>query len=217
MMSSVVVVASLSSWLQSHVLNGHGAAVYTVVGLAAFLEVAIIVGFFIPGEIAAIVGGVAAGQPHAGVNVWVMVAVVAAASSIGNLCGFELGSTVGPWLRTHRPLRNSAGVLRAEQLIARRGGAAVFIGRFVVVVRAIIPGIAGISDMRRRTFVLYATTGAVVWSVLWVVVGWQVGLDYTRIVNDVGRWGIVIVAAAAVVLLGWHLVRHRRAHRASPT
>jgi len=207
------VIAGITSWLQAHVLSQHGLVVYLVVGTVVFLEVAILIGVFIPGEIAAIVGGVAASQHRA--NVVLMVATVVVTASAGNACGFEIGQLIGPWLRSHRPLRTSRGAIRAEQLIARRGGPAVLVGRFILVVRALVPGIAGMSAMKRHTFLPFATAGAALWGLLWVLVGWGVGLSYTRIVNDFGRWALILVAAAAVAMVAWHLVRRRRERRRS--
>src|ERR1700728_5224134 len=104
------MVASVTSWL----LHLHGPVVYVVVGLLVFFEVAIVIGFFIPGEIASIIGGVIASQHHA--NVVLMVVVVVTAATVGNVIGYEVGRMVGPWLFSHRPLVGRAGVDRAQEL-----------------------------------------------------------------------------------------------------
>src|SRR5450432_3677603 len=133
------MLASIKSWL----LHLHGPLVYVVVALFVFFEVAIVVGFFVPGEIAAIIGGVIASQHHA--NVALMVVVVVIVATIGNVVGYELGRVIGPWVFSHRPLAGHTGVARAQNLISRRGGPAVVAGRFVAVVRAVLPGMVGMS------------------------------------------------------------------------
>jgi membrane-associated protein len=203
------VLASVTSWL----LHLHGPVVYAVVGLLVFLELAIVIGFFIPGEISAIVGGVIASQHHAEVVAVAVIVVVAATA--GNVAGYEVGRLVGPWLFSHRPLAGQPGVVRAQHLVARRGGPAVVLGRFVVVVRAVLPGLVGMSGMRRRPFFLFSAAGAVVWGTLWVTVGFVVGLSYSRVTDTVGP---VAAGLVALLVVGWMVMerRRRRARRNVP-
>ncbi len=198
-------MASIKSWL----LHLHGPIVYVVVGLLVFFELAVVIGFFVPGEIAAIIGGVIASQHHA--NVVLMIVIVVALATVGNVVGFEVGRLIGPWMFARRPLAGNGGVAKAQDLISRRGGPAVIAGRFVAVVRAILPGLVGMSGMSRRAFALFSAVGAIVWGVLWVLVGFGLGLSYTKVTNDVGPVTAVVVAAivvAGLALVGWR--RHRR-------
>jgi membrane protein DedA with SNARE-associated domain len=201
------VVASITSWL----LHLHGPTVYVVVGLLVFFEVAIVVGFFVPGEIAAIIGGVIASQHHA--NVVLMVVLVVVVATVGNVVGYEVGRVIGPWLFSHRRLSGHAGVVRAQDLISRRGGPAVVAGRFVAVVRAVLPGLVGMSGMSRRHFALFSAVGAMVWGTLWVLVGFGLGLSYTKVTNTVGRVTLIVVAVLAVAGLGFILRRRLRRSR----
>ncbi|HTT87576.1 MAG TPA: VTT domain-containing protein, partial [Acidimicrobiales bacterium] len=184
-------MASVTSWL----LHLHGPVVYAVVALLVFLEAAIVIGFFVPGEIAAVAGGVIASQHHA--DVVLVGASVVVAATVGNLVGYQVGRLIGPWLFSHRPLAGHPGVERARRLVARRAAPAVVVGRFVVVVRAVLPGLVGMSGMRRRTFAALSAAGAVAWGTLWVLVGYGLGLSYTKVTDTVGPISLVLV-----VLLG---------------
>src|ERR1700722_5530543 len=198
------MVASIKSWL----LHLHGPVVYLVVGLLVFFEVAIVIGFFVPGEIATIIGGVIASQHHA--NVVLMIVVVVVAATVGNVVGYDVGRLLGPWLFSHRPLAGHTGVARAQELVARRAGPAVVAGRFVVVVRAVLPGLVGMSGMSRRHFALFSVVGAVIWGTLWVLIGFALGLSYTKVTNTVGRVSFVVVA---VLVAAWIVVEVRRRRR----
>jgi membrane-associated protein len=202
------VVASVTSWL----LHLHGPVVYVVVGLLVFFEVAIVIGFFVPGEIATIIGGVIASQHHA--NVVLVIVVVVVAATVGNVVGYDVGRMLGPWLFSHRPLVGHRGVVEAQKLVARRAAPAVVAGRFVVVVRAVLPGLVGMSGMPRRLFALLSLVGATVWGTLWVLVGFGVGLSYTKVTGTVGRVSFVVVA---LLVAGWlvHEARRRRRRRAA--
>jgi membrane-associated protein len=206
------MLASVTSWL----LRLHGPVVYVVVGLLVLIEVAIVIGFFVPGEIASIIGGVIASQHHA--NVVLMVVVVVAGATVGNVIGYDVGRMVGPWLFSHRPLAGRAGVDRAQELLARRGGPAVVLGRFVVVVRAVLPGLIGMSGMPRRLFAGLSLVSALVWGTLWVLVGFALGLSYTKVTKTFGRVSVVAVVAlvGAWVLAWWWRRRGRRGVASGP-
>ena len=202
------MIASITSWL----LRLHGPVVYVVVGLLVFFEVAIVVGFFVPGEIASIAGGVIASQHHA--NVVVMVLTVVVAATVGNVVGFDIGRWIGPWLFTHRPLVGHSGVVRAQKLIARRASPAVVVGRFVVVVRAVLPGLVGMSGMPRRRFAVLSAAGAIAWGTLWVLIGFALGLSYTKVTRTFGWATFVVVAALAMAWLVLDLRRRRNRRHA---
>ncbi|HUY64632.1 MAG TPA: DedA family protein [Acidimicrobiales bacterium] len=206
------VMASISSWFQHHLLALHGPAVYAVIGLLVFFEVAIIIGFFFPGEIATIVGGVVASQHHA--NLIVMIVVVVVSATAGNVCGYELGKVIGDRVLDTGRLARNRGVVRAKALVERAGGPAVLVGRFIALVRVVIPGVAGMTDMDRRVFILFSTTGALLWGTMWTLIGYVAGLSYVKILNATGKWSgiaLVVVVVAAVSLLVWRSIReHRR-------
>ncbi len=205
---------SASGW-QGWILHLHGPVVYAVVAGLLFLEVGIVVGFFIPGEIATILGGVIASQHHA--NLAVMIVVVSVAASAGNISGYWIGRGFGPRLLEVRFLKDNAGLLRARQLLARRGGPAVLVARWVVFVRAVLPGLAGMSHMQFRKFVLFSVLGGTLWGTMWVSIGYVAGASYSSIEKSVGSWslvilGVVLVAVAVFVVL--HKRKEKRENKA---
>jgi membrane protein DedA with SNARE-associated domain len=197
----------VSGWL----LHFHGTAAYALVGSLAFAEAALMVGFFIPGETAVVIGGVLAGLHQ--VNLGVMIAVVVVCAVVGDSVGFEVGKRSGPWLLERRPLRGNAGVRRTVAMLERYGGPAVFLGRFVAFARAIIPALAGMSGLRYRVFFFYNAAGGLIWGVGYTLLGFVVGISFEHILSTVGLWSLAVVAAVAVAVVGVHLVLKRRRGR----
>jgi len=194
----------VTGWL----LHFHGPTAYALVGFLAFAEAALLVGFFIPGETAVVIGGVLAGL--GAVDLWAMMAVVVVCAIAGDSVGFEVGKRAGPWLLARRPLKGKAAIARTMEMLEHYGGPAVFLGRFVAFARAVIPGLAGMSGLRYRVFLLYNAMGGVVWGVGYTLLGYAVGLSFERILREVGLWSLVAVAAVVVAFVAVHLARRRR-------
>jgi membrane-associated protein len=187
--------------------------VYVIVGLVVFAEDALFFGFILPGETAAILGGVAAGMGHVSV-IWMSVIVVAAAI-IGDTVGYEIGSRWGIRLLHVKILRKrEKQVESARAFLARRGGPAVFLGRFIAFLRAFVPFGAGVAHMHYRRFLGYNAAGGVVWGVGSVLLGYLAGNSYQAIEGAIGKWGAISIAIVVVAaVLAWVIYRRVREHR----
>ena len=198
------------------ILGLSGAAVYAIVGALVFVEDAIFVGFVIPGETAAILGGVAASRSD--VSLSAMTAVVVVAAIVGDLVGYLVGARYGDRLvRTRWVRRHEAGVEAGRQLLRRRGGFAVFTGRFVAFFRATMPFLAGVSHMRVRRFVAFNAAGGIIWAVGSVLLGFVAGDSYQAVERALGPITAAIIAA--IILAGivvWLVTRHRRVRESEP-
>ncbi len=197
------------SKILEQVLGLHGVAVYLVVGLLVFAEDALFVGFVVPGETAAILGGVAASRHHASLPV--VCAVVVIAAIVGDTVGYEIGVRFGPRLLSTRVLRDRRERIdAARRVLARRGGPAVFVGRFVAFLRAVTPFLAGTAHMPYRRFLAYNAAGGLVWGVGSVLLGYLAGNSYAAIEKTFGRTAALAVAAVVVIaLVVWGIRRHR--------
>ncbi len=195
--------------LASGVMGLTGWVAYLVIAALVFGETAVFLGFVLPGEIAAVLGGVLASRGHLSLPL-VIVIVVAAAIS-GPFVGYEIGKRLGDRLFRARPLRRvQGGVDRTRAVLASRGGVAVLLGRFVAIVRALMPAAAGAARLRYRTFTVYNVVGGLIWGVGYVVLGYVAGSAYAVIEREVGTGlaiaiGVLVVAAIAV----WLYRRHR--------
>ena len=199
------------SGLLNRLLELHGPLVYAIVGLLVFTEDALFVGFVLPAEAAAVLGGVAAGLGHVSLPAITLVVVVAAI--IGDTIGYEVGRRLGPRLRNSRLLRRHGQRLdQARDLLARRGGIAVFAGRFVAFLRATMPALAGAVGMPYLRFLAFNAAGGVVWGVGVVLLGYLAGTSYAAVERTAGRVAALTVAAVALIVAVIWRVRRRYAH-----
>ena len=193
--------------LVERILAVNGAVVYALVALLVFAEDALFVGFVVPGETAAVLAGVDASRGH--IQLWVTIVVVVAAAVVGDTVGYLIGRRLGARAVLWRRLD------RAQDLLARRGGVAVFLGRFVAFFRAVVPFLAGTAGMPYLRFLAYNAAGGICWGIAFVLLGYLAGNSYKAVEGAAGR--AAALAVLAVVLLAaaaWWLHRHR-AERAS--
>jgi membrane-associated protein len=203
------------SSLIEHVLTVPGVLVYVLVGLLVFAEDALFVGFVIPGETAAVLGGVDASRGH--VTLWLVILTVVVAAVVGDTVGYEIGRQVGPRVLRARILdRHRDRLGDAQDFLSRRGGSAVFLGRFVAFFRAVMPALAGTAGMPYRRFLAYNAAGGLLWGTGCVLLGYGAGNSYAAVEKAVGRGAtLAVVAVVLLALVVWR-VRRRRS-RSQPT
>ncbi|MFZ0249699.1 MAG: DedA family protein [Acidimicrobiales bacterium] len=186
-------------------LSLHGWPAYALVGVLVFAEAAIMLGFVFPGETAAVLGGVLASNGN--VDLTAMVVVVVVCAIVGDSVGYAVGERWGPKLLQLGPLKKrERGITTALDQLNRRGPVAVFVARFSAFLRAVVPGLAGLSSMRYRTFLWANAAGGLCWGVLYVLLGYFVGQSVekaTGIASDV-ILGLILVGIVVLV------VRHYR-------
>ena len=150
-----------------------GGWTYLVVPVLAFLETGAFVGLVVPGEIAVVVGGVAAQRGD--VALPGLIALVWLGALARDLVSFALGRRLGrPFLDAHGPrLRiRPEHVERVERFFAQYAGRAVLLGRFVGILRALTPFIAGASRLPLMRFLPYSALGALGWAATFTMVGY---------------------------------------------
>lgn len=186
-----------------------GVIVYLIVGALVFAEDAFLLGLVVPGETAAILGGVVANLGRTDLATTTTLVVVAAI--LGDAAGYQIGYHVGPRLLDTGPLHRRRGqVDAARETLLHRGGPAVFFGRWVAFLRTLIPFLAGAARMRYRTFLFFNASSAVLWGVANVLLGYVVGASYRMIATAYGTAAAVLAVLVVIVLLIVWRVRRRR-------
>ena len=191
------------------ILGLPGWLVLLVSGLVVFAEDALFVGFVLPGETVALLAGASAKLGH--VTLAGVLVVVVAAAIVGDTVGYEVGRAVGPRLVENRRLAGRRKQLeRAQEFLARRGGSAVFLGRWVAFFRAVMPALAGSARMPYPTFLAWNAAGGVTWGTTVVLLGYLAGASYARVEKTFGPVAAgVVLLAALVALVVWRVRAHR--------
>jgi undecaprenyl-diphosphatase len=194
-----------------------GAWTYVLVGTMAFLEAAAFVGLVAPGEFAVVFGGLIAGRGD--IDLLTLIAVVWSAALAGDLASYAFGRAVGRgWALRHgrRFGMTPARLEWAEGYFASHGGKTILVGRFVGLVRALAPFIAGTSRMPFGRFALVDAVGAGLWATAFSLLGYAFWESLDRAV-ELARRGKLALAAVVIVTLAavaaYHLFRNPQSRR----
>ncbi|HMS46671.1 MAG TPA: VTT domain-containing protein [Candidatus Microthrix sp.] len=188
----------------SHLVDAFG-----LIGIAAiiFAETGLLIGFFLPGDSLLFTAGAAAAgalpQLTFRPNIWVLIVVVVAAAIAGDQTGYLLGRRSGPALfnGTDRRLVKAEHRDRTIAFFDRHGPKAIVLARFVPIVRTLCPMVAGVGDMRYRSFVRYNVAGAVMWGAGVTLLGYRFGnLAIVRDHLELVLLGMVAVSVLPAVI-----------------
>ena len=188
---------------------------YALVAGLAFLETGAFVGLIAPGETAIVLGGVVAAQGE--INLGAMLVIAWVAAALGDLVSFGLGRRLGrPFLLTRGPRVgvSAARLERVEGFFSRHGPKAILLGRFIGLVRAVAPFLAGASGMRLRAFLPWSLIGTAAWATTFTLVGYAFHESFSAAAGHLthGALALAVLAAAA---LAWREHRRARARRSA--
>jgi membrane protein DedA with SNARE-associated domain/membrane-associated phospholipid phosphatase len=192
---------SLDELLQD-IGRGLGAWTYLLVGVLCFLESGAFVGLLIPGETAIVVGGFVAGQGE--IDVILLIAIAWATAVAGDLVSFGLGRRLGREFLVEHGTRvqiTEARIEQVERFYDRHGGKAVFLGRWVGLVRAVSPFLAGSSGMPLRRFLPYDILAAGGMVTLFALLGFVFWHSLDRVL-EIARKGLLALGVTIAVVVG---------------
>ena len=177
-----------------------------------FAESGLLIGFFLPGDSLLFIAGFLSSS--AGGNVLpplpVTAGVIFLAAVAGDQIGYLFGRKVGPPLfdRPKSRLFNPTNLAKAHAFFERRGPFAIVLARFVPIVRTFTPIVAGVAEMRYRTFVTYNLVGGFLWGTGITTLGYFLG-EIGFIEKNLEVAAVVIVAISLLPVAN-EIRRHRR-------
>jgi membrane protein DedA with SNARE-associated domain/membrane-associated phospholipid phosphatase len=188
-----------------------GTWTYLFVAVFAFLETGAFVGLIVPGETVVIVGGVVAGQGR--IDLLTLIGITWACAVAGDLCSLMLGRYLGRGFlerHGHRVAITEERLRYVEGFFERYGGVTILIGRFLGLVRALAPFIAGASKMPLRRFLPYDVVAAGLWATTFCVLGYLFWRSLHQVTRYAGTGAFALGTVVAFVLVALWLRRLAR-------
>ncbi len=173
---------------------------YLIIFLVAFLESSAFMGLLVPGESVVVLSGFLASQGYLelGDCLW----VIALGAVLGDSVGYSLGRAIGRgyFERHHRLfLLREKHIQKVDRYFQRHGGKTIFFGRFIGILRAMAPFVAGISRMPYRSFAVYNAAGGLLWAVTFTLLGYFFGQSWQLIEKWAGRAGVFVLFIFLIV------------------
>jgi membrane-associated protein len=174
---------------------------YAALFLIVFAESGLLVGFFLPGDSLLFTVGVVAGAGK--LPIGAMIAMLAAASILGDGSGFFLGNTVGYALFKNGKSRifRQEYLDRTHEFYERHGGKTIIYAKFVPIIRTFAAFIAGVGKMNYARFLTFNVCGAIGWVTSMILLGYWLGsVDLVRRNFEKFVLGIIVVSLIPAVL-----------------
>ncbi|MBI5722473.1 MAG: DedA family protein [Planctomycetes bacterium] len=155
--------------------------IYAILFLIIFCETGLVVTPFLPGDSLLFVAGsfaapLATGQ-QTPLDLKILMPVLFLAPMLGDSTNYWIGRFVGPKIFHKENVRflNKNHLNRAHKFYERHGGKAVFIGRFLPIIRTFVPFVAGIGTMPYQRFLAFSISGTLAWISVCVLAGYFFG------------------------------------------
>jgi membrane-associated protein len=170
-----------------------------------------------PGETALILSAVLASQGK--LNIVLVIVIASLSAIIGDNIGYLLGRKLGREVLTARgPFHQRRAMLIAvgDRFFAKHGSKAVFLGRWVALVRIAAAWLAGINHMKFTHFFAWNALGGITWATAFGLAGYFGGNAAARVIEKVGIGAAIFLGVVIVVAIIVLKVRERReTHHAS--
>lgn len=189
----------------------YGAWLYLLLFVVIFAETGLVVFPILPGDSILFIAGTVVAL--AGLNVHVLVVVLAAAAILGDSMNYAVGFFIGPkvfqrpdsrWLRQDH-------LRRTQAFYERYGGVTIVIGRFVPVIRTFAPFLAGVAGMSYRRFLSYNVVGGIAWIASLVYAGYLFG-NIAWVKRNL-TWIVLVFVLVSLTPAAITYLRERRARR----
>lgn len=200
------------NWLDAQeIINSFGDYVAIAVTVIIFLETAFILTSFLPGDSLLFLTGLALATSSSWLPDWIGFILIWLAAFFGTQVGYWIGYKIGPPLfeQNRNFILNQKVLDRTHEFFEKYGARAVVLARFVPILRALIPMLAGISRMDIKRFTRLNVLGATIWVGVFMLAGYWLGqIPY---VKENLETTVILIIIFTSLLLPFELLRDRLA------
>lgn len=147
---------------------------YAILFCVIFMETGFVVTPFLPGDSLLFAAGALSVNTggNGGFNIFILFGSLSVAAFLGDTVNYWIGHFIGPKAFTSKSkFLKKEYMDKAQQFYEKHGGKAIFLARFVPIVRTFAPFVAGIGKMEYKKFLTYNLTGGITWVAIFLFAG----------------------------------------------
>ena len=207
--SAIDLFLHLDEYLQEIILN-YGAWTYGILFVVIFVETGLVVMPFLPGDSLLFAAGTFAALGS--FNVWGLIGLLAVAAVVGDAVNYSIGHYLGDRAYNIKWIKKEY-LEKTHAFFEKHGGKAIFLARFVPIVRTFAPFVAGIGKMSYGYFATYNVVGGVTWVFLFTLLGYFFGnIPFVKKNFELVIIVIILVSVVPMFVEWW---KHRSEKKAA--
>jgi membrane-associated protein len=213
---ATTTIALGPKWLDTnYLLSSLGGWLLPVIAVIIFAECGILLGFFLPGDSLLFPLGLFIAQGYVHTPLWLACLILSACAVLGNVVGYGVGYAIGPKLFTKPDSRlfKREYVDKTHAFFDKYGTKAIFLARFVPIIRCFITAVAGVGRMDPKRYFGVSVIGGIVWASGVTVAGYFLG-QISFISGHIDLILVLIVVISVIpIVIEW--ARHRKEAKAT--
>ncbi|WP_047021274.1 VTT domain-containing protein [Levilactobacillus brevis] len=194
-----------------NIVNTFGGWTYIILFAIIFIETGAVILPFLPGDSLLFAAAALAANPAYGLNIWLFSGLFLLAAVAGDSLNFYLGSKAGAALSNHSwfgRLINKDKLAQSEAFFRKHGPLAIFLGRFMPIIRTFVPFTAAGSKFPYGRFLTYNVSAAITWVFICSGGGYFFGnIPFVKEHFSAVVLGIIIISLIPAIV-GWLRGRH---------
>ncbi len=178
---------------------------YLIAFLLAFLESLAFVGGFVPGTTAIVLLGFMCFRGY--LNIYVLMAVTVMGAILGDSASYWLGTKGTQFFKKENRFLKASHLDMGQNFFNKHGNKSIFLGRFIGIIRPMIPFAAGLSRMNYKVFLFWNVLSGIVWGVSHIYIGYFFGGAFKLIETWSKRVSVLFLILIAIGILFWLLAK----------
>ena len=160
----------------SEIIKNYQIWTYLILFIIIFSETGFVVTPFLPGDSLLIAAGALIAVGNTGLNVYLLTILLIVAAVAGNVLNYEIGRVLGAKVfKPENKVLKLEYYIQTQEFFDKHGARAIIIGRFLPILRTVVPFVAGIGKLDRTRYNSYNVIGGAIWILSFLFAGYFLG------------------------------------------
>jgi len=195
----------------SAIITQYGVWTYAILFVVIFVETGLVIMPFLPGDSLLFAAGTFAAL--GALNIWILIGLMIIAAVLGDAVNYTIGHYLGERAYNIKWIKREY-LEKTHAFFEKHGGKAIFLARFVPIVRTFAPFVAGIGKMTYGHFATYNIVGGVTWVMIFSLLGYFFGnIPFVKANFEFVIVAIILVSVVPMFVEWWKARREAKAEK----